>query len=95
MDQADDVGMLQRRNGLDLAKEPLGTDHRGQLGAQDLDRDFAIVLEVLGQVDRGHAALAQLPFDAVAVGEGALQLRRRLGHRGLGLRMGGRWGERE
>ena len=61
--------MLQVGDGLDLAQEPLGADHRGELGAQDLDGDLAVVLEVLGQVHRGHAALAQLALDAVAVGE--------------------------
>ena len=54
----------------DLLQEPLGAEDRGQLRAQDLDGDLAVVLEVLRQVHRGHAALAQLPLDAVAVGEG-------------------------
>jgi len=82
IDQAQDVRMLQGGDGLDLAEEALGPDDRGQLWAHHLDRDFAIVLEVLGQVDRGHAALAELPLDAVAVGEGSLQSGHRLGHRG-------------
>ena len=42
----------------------------GQLRPQHLHRDLAVVLEVLGEVDRGHAPLAQLPLEAVAVGEG-------------------------
>ena len=37
---------------------------------QDLDGDLAAVLEVLGEVDGGHAALAELALEAVAVGEG-------------------------
>ncbi len=49
-----------------------GAQHGRQLGLQDLERDLAIVLEVLGEVHRGHAALAQFPLDAVAVGEAAL-----------------------
>ena len=61
--------MLEVGGGLDLGQEPLGADDRGQLGAQHLDRHLAVVLEVLGEVDRGHAAGAQLPLDAVAVGE--------------------------
>ena len=39
-----------------------------QLGVQDLDGDLAVVLQVLGEVDGGHAALAELAFEAVAVG---------------------------
>ena len=62
--------MLQRRDGLDLAEEPLGADHRGQLGPQHLDGDLAAVLEVVREIDGGHAALAQLALDAVAVGQG-------------------------
>ena len=50
--------------------EPLGAEHGGELGLEDLERDLAVVLEVLGEVDGGHAALAQLALDAVAVGEG-------------------------
>ena len=73
VDQAEDVGVLQRRDGLDLTQEALGADDGGQLGAEDLDGDLAVVLEVLGEVDRGHAALAQLALEAVAVGEGGTQ----------------------
>ena len=62
--------MLQRRRGGDLLHEPLGAQDRGQFGLQDLERHLALVLEVLGQVDGGHAALAELPLDPVAVGEG-------------------------
>ena len=62
--------MLQIRRGLDLGEEPLGADHRGELRPQHLDRDLAVVLEVLRQIHRRHAARAQLPLDAVAVGEG-------------------------
>ena len=39
-------------------------------GIEDLDRDLPVVLQVLGQVDRGHAAAADLAFDAVAISKG-------------------------
>ena len=61
--------MLQRGGGLDLLHEALGAEHGGELRLEDLDRHLAVVLEVLGQIHGGHAALAQLPLDAVAVGE--------------------------
>jgi hypothetical protein len=38
------------------------------------------VLEIVGEIDRGHAALAQLPLDAVAVGKGHLKATLKLGH---------------
>jgi hypothetical protein len=55
---------------LDLLEEPLRADDGGQLGVQHLDGDVAVVLEVLGEVHRGHAARAELALEAVAVGEG-------------------------
>jgi hypothetical protein len=39
----------------------------------DLDGDFAVVLEVQGEIDRPHAALAQLTLDPVAVRQGGGQ----------------------
>ena len=65
--------MLQRRGRPDLLHEPLGAEHGGELRLQHLDRDLAIVLQVLGEIDRRHAALAELALDAVAIGEGVLQ----------------------
>ena len=52
------------------AQEPVGAEDGGKLGLEDLERDLAVVLEVLGEVHRGHAALAELTLDAVAVGQG-------------------------
>ena len=40
-----------------------------QLGVQHLERDRPVVLQVAGEVDRGHAAAAELALDAVAVAE--------------------------
>jgi len=37
-----------------------------QLGLQDLERDLPLVLQVVGQVDGRHPALAELPQDPVA-----------------------------
>jgi len=66
--------MLQVGGGLDLAEEPLGADDGAELGAEHLDRDAAIMLDVLCQVDGGHAALAEFAFEPVSVGEGIHQL---------------------
>jgi hypothetical protein len=41
---------------------------------------LAVVLEVLGEVHRRHAALTKLPLEAVAVGEGGRQAIEQLGH---------------
>ena len=63
--------MLEVGGGLDLGKEALRADDGGELGPEDLDRDLAVVPEILGQVHRGHPSGAELPLNAVPVGEGA------------------------
>ncbi len=64
------MGVLEIRCGFDLLHEPLGTKHRGERGSEDLDRDLAVVLDVVGEIDGCHAAFTQMPLDPVAVGEG-------------------------
>ena len=41
-------------------EEPFGSDHRSQLRLQDLQRDFALVLHVLGEIDRRHTTFTEL-----------------------------------
>ena len=62
--------MLQPGGELDLALEALGAERGGQLGVEHLERDRPVVAEVVGEVDRGHAAAPELALDAVAVGQG-------------------------
>ena len=67
--QREYVRVLQVRGDLDLVQEPLRADDRGELGPEHLERDRAIVFEVAREVDGRHAALTEVPLDAVAVGE--------------------------
>ena len=60
-------GWSSSRGDPDLGEEALAAEHRGQLGAQDLEGDVAVVLEVVREIDRRHAARAELALDAVAV----------------------------
>ena len=69
--QRQDVGVLQGRRDLDLAEEAFLAERGGKLFAQDLHRDLAVVFEVVREIDRGHAAGAQLALETVVVGEGA------------------------
>jgi hypothetical protein len=73
--------MLEPGGELDLALEPLGPERHGELGVVHLEGDGAVMLEVLGEKDRGHAAAAELPFERVAVSQTLAQLRHRVGHR--------------
>ena len=81
VEERQDVRVLEVGGGGDLAQEPLGADDRGQLRPEHLDRHLAVVLEVLRQVDGGHAAGAEFLLEAVAVGEG-------LGEAGKRVRQG-------
>ena len=65
--------MLEIRCQPNLAEEPLGAQHRGQLVPQHLDGDRATVLEIPGQVDCRHAPATKLALDRVAAGEGRLE----------------------
>ena len=64
-----DVRMVKLGGHLDFAHEAVGAEGRRQVRLQHLHRHLAVVLEVLGQVHRGHAADAEFAFDAVAVGQ--------------------------
>ena len=59
--------MLEPGGEPDLAQEPLGAERGGELGVQHLERDRPVVPEVLREVDRGHAAAAELALERVAV----------------------------
>jgi hypothetical protein len=74
------VGVIEPGGELDLAQEALGPQGRGQLRPQHLDRDRAVMLLVLGEIDRGHPTAADLPLDRVAVGEGLRDAFQQIGH---------------
>ena len=59
--------MLQSGSDFDLSEEPVAAQRGGQLRSEHLDRDLAVVSHVLGEVDRGHAALPELALEHVAV----------------------------
>ncbi len=80
IDQPEDMGMLQVGGGLDLPQKPLGPDHRGELGLEQLEGHPPIVPDVLGQVHRRHPTRAELALDAVAVGQGRHQAGRDVRH---------------
>ncbi len=62
--------MVELRGEVDLGEEALSTKYRGQLGSEHLERHLPLVLQVLGEIDRRHPALAEFSVEAVAVGEG-------------------------
>ena len=68
--QREDVRMLQIGRRADLGEESGAADHRRELRFQHFDRDLAVVLQVVGEIHRGHSAGAEFALDAVAVSEG-------------------------
>ena len=66
--------MREPRGDADLASEAFGAKQRAQLGAKDLDGDLAVMLQVVGQVDGGHASPAELALHGVAAGEAGAEL---------------------
>src|SRR5690349_25087421 len=76
--------VVQVCRGPDLGEEPVGTDNGGKLGAQDLDGDFPVVPQVLGEIDGGHPALPELAVDGIAAGQGASEWQGVGGHRVAG-----------
>jgi hypothetical protein len=65
--------VLQTSGELDLAQEALRAERRGYLRVQHLEGDPPVMLEVLGEVDRGHAPAAKLALEHVAVGQSGLE----------------------
>jgi hypothetical protein len=47
---------------------------RPDFGVEHLEGDYPFVLEIVRQVDRGHAAAPELALEAVTIGEGVPKL---------------------
>ena len=65
--------MLQASRGADLILESAGTEHGTELGMEHFERDRTIVLEVVGEVDRGHAPAPECALELVPVGKAGLK----------------------
>ncbi len=65
--QREDVRVLKPSLNADFAEESLGAERRGQLGLEHLDRDVAIVLEVVRPIDIGHTAAPDLTVERITV----------------------------
>ena len=65
------MGVLETSGELDLLEKAIRPQVRREVGMQDLDRHSAAMLDVLGQVNRGHRPFAQHTVNPVAAGEHA------------------------
>ena len=66
---------------LDFLQEALGSQRGGQFRTEHLDGDLAVVPEVVGKIDRGHPARAELAIKAVAIAQRAPKVVDWLRHR--------------
>ena len=61
-------------------RKRVGAEDGGELRPEDLDGDLAVVLQVVREIDSGHATRAELALDAVAVGKDGAEAAERVGH---------------
>jgi len=80
IEDGQNVGMLEAGGELDFPEKALGAERMGQLLVQDLEGDGPLVPEITRQVDRSHAALAELALEQVTIAEGIRQWRVDGGH---------------
>ncbi len=79
--------MLKVGSGRDLLDKAFAAEYGGKLRTQHLHGHLPLVLQIFGEIDSGHAALAKVAFDLVAVREGSRESGGHLGHGGV------RWGQ--
>ena len=74
--------MLELGGDVNLSEKTIRAERRRELRAEHLDRYVTLVLEVLREIDRRHAAVAELALDTVAVGKRRLEAVQKLGDHG-------------
>ena len=90
VEDRDDVGVLQAHNGLDLAPKSRRAEGLGQVRIKHLERDGALVPEIVGQIDRGHVPAPKLALESQVVRISApAQARAKLPSRAMTLGWGG------
>ena len=62
-----------RRDAVAISRWNRSAPSAGELGPQDLQRDPAAVLQVLGEVDCSHASPTELALDPVTLGKSSLE----------------------
>jgi hypothetical protein len=68
------VRVLEAGRQLDLVLEAPRAERRRELGMEDLERYEPVVLEIAGEVDRGHAAPPELLLEQVSVGQSGFEM---------------------
>jgi hypothetical protein len=79
--------MRQAGGDLYLALKPLETDDGAEVGPEHLDGNSATVPDVGGEVHGGHAALAKLALDDVAIRDSGAKAFEEVSHQSEGRRL--------
>jgi hypothetical protein len=82
IEERQDMRVAKVGGGPDLGNEALGADDRGQVRLEHLDRDIAVMSDVVREIDRRHPADTELPLDAIVRQEGSRERRRDALHAG-------------
>ncbi len=72
MEQMEAIGVPRRD--LNLFEEALGTEERRETGEQHFERDGPVMLLIVGEVHRRHAAASEHATQRVAVGDGGFEI---------------------
>ncbi len=69
VNECQNVRVVEPRGDPDLREKSVGADGGGEVGAEHLECDIAIVLDVASQVDRRHSAGTDFTLDAIPPGQ--------------------------
>jgi len=73
------VGRLEPGGASDLPLEALGIEGGSEFWLEQLKRNLTFVLEVAGEIDRGHAPTSQLALEPIAIAESLGKMGRKIG----------------
>jgi hypothetical protein len=63
------VGMVQTSRVLDFAKKTLSSSSNSKLASKNLQRDWSMVLDIVSEINRGHATVTDSALQAIATGQ--------------------------
>ena len=70
----EDMGMLESGGDANFTLKAFRPEHRCQVRVEDLERNLAVMLDIVCQVHGGHATPAQLALEQVPISQGLLEL---------------------
>jgi hypothetical protein len=80
IEQGNNVRMLQASDNPDFLNKTFSTQDVGQVAPKNLEGYQSIMLQVVREIDRGHATPAELPFEHVPISDGSGKIIENVGH---------------